>query len=52
MADMKKCGNPACSCVPNEKEKFCSPHCESAKGTTEIACQCGHSDCRGEALKT
>jgi len=32
MSDAKKCGNPACSCIPPEKEKFCSAHCEGLKG--------------------
>jgi len=37
MADVKKCANPVCSCTT--QDKFCSPQCEAAKGTTEIACQ-------------
>jgi hypothetical protein len=49
MSDPKKCENPACSCVPPKGENFCSPHCESTKGTTEIVCQCGHPGCRGDA---
>ncbi len=49
MSDVKKCGNPACSCVPPEKEKFCSPHCESLGDKVEVMCQCGHPHCSGEA---
>ena len=49
MADIKKCENPAFSCVPAEGQSFCSTHCEGTKGTTEIICQCGHPSCRGEA---
>jgi metallothionein len=46
MPDVKKCANPVCSCTT--KDKFCSPQCEAAKGTTEIACQCGHAGCKGD----
>jgi hypothetical protein len=52
MADQKKCGNPACSCVPPNKDKFCSAHCEGLKGSTEVMCACGHPDCKGEALRS
>ncbi len=52
MSDVKKCANPACSCVPADKERFCSTHCESMKGATEVMCQCGHSGCSGNAMKT
>lgn len=45
MAETKKCANPACSCVPPQGEKFCSPHCEAVKGTPEVICQCGHPAC-------
>jgi len=47
MAESKKCGNPACTCIPPEKETFCSPHCEALKGSVEIVCQCGHNHCGG-----
>jgi hypothetical protein len=46
MPDVKKCANPVCSCTT--KDKFCSPQCEAAKDTTEIACQCGHAGCKGD----
>jgi metallothionein len=51
MSDAKKCGNPACTCIPPGKEKFCSAHCEGLKGSVEITCQCGHPGCRGEIAK-
>ena len=51
MADQKKCANPACSCIPANKEKFCSAHCEGLKGSTEVMCACGHPGCQGEALR-
>jgi hypothetical protein len=47
MSDTKKCANPACSCIPEKGAKFCGAHCEGTKGTTEIACQCGHAACKG-----
>jgi hypothetical protein len=28
--------------------KYCSPYCEVAKDTTEIACGCEHSACDGK----
>ena len=49
MSEVKTCGNPACSCVPTEKEKFCSPHCEALGTQTEVICKCGHPHCGGEA---
>ena len=49
MSDPKKCGNPACSCLPPNKEKFCSPHCEALKGSVEVVCKCGHTSCGGTA---
>jgi hypothetical protein len=52
MSDQKKCANPACSCVPADKEKFCSAHCEGLKGSTEVMCACGHPDCKGNALRS
>jgi hypothetical protein len=47
MSEAKKCGNPACSCIPPNKEAFCSPHCEALKGSVEVVCQCGHPQCAG-----
>jgi hypothetical protein len=51
MANDKKCGNPACSCIPPEKEDFCSAHCEAMKGKVEVVCTCGHAGCAGDAIK-
>jgi metallothionein len=44
--DTKKCANPVRSCTT--KDKFCSTQCEAAKGTTAIACKCGHTGCKGD----
>jgi metallothionein len=41
MSEPKKCGNSACSCMPEKGQSFCSTHCEGTKGTTEIICECG-----------
>lgn len=49
MSETKKCANPACNCIPPEKEKFCSSHCQGMKEKTEILCGCGHPHCAGAA---
>lgn len=41
----RKCGNAACSCVPPEKAKYCSAHCEGVAQKVEIMCTCGHPNC-------
>src|SRR5580698_1974313 len=51
MTDVKTCANPACSCIPAEKEKYCSPHCEALESSTEVVCKCGHHSCSGAATK-
>ena len=49
MADAKKCANPACTCVPEKGEKYCSAHCEGLHKQVEIVCKCGHEHCGGNA---
>lgn len=49
MSDSKKCENPACSCVTEKGQSFCSTHCEGTKDSTEIICECGHPACKGDA---
>jgi hypothetical protein len=39
------CGHEGCTCAPREGSKYCSLYCEGAKGTTELACGCGHPGC-------
>lgn len=46
MAKTQKCAHPSCTCMTTEK--YCSAYCEGQQGRTEIACQCGHSNCQGE----
>jgi hypothetical protein len=48
MADTKRSAHPNCSCTVGEKDKYCSPYCEGAKGTQTIACDCGHPNCEGK----
>jgi hypothetical protein len=47
MADeeKKKCHHPACSCMVDKSENYCSAYCKDAGKTTEIACNCGHAGC-------
>jgi hypothetical protein len=47
MANPKKCGNLACTCVPPGNAKYCSPHCEQIGTRMEIVCLCAHQDCGG-----
>jgi len=51
MNETLKCAHPACSCVPADGNKYCSETCADAKRVTELACQCQHPTCQGEALK-
>lgn len=43
--DIKKCEHPACNCMAQRDDSYCSSYCRDAKGTTEISCNCGHSGC-------
>ncbi len=43
----RKCDNPTCTCIPTDKSKYCSAHCEGQAGRTELVCRCGHADCGG-----
>jgi hypothetical protein len=43
-----KCAHPNCSCQQASDSKYCSPYCEAAKDTAEIACGCEHSNCTGK----
>jgi hypothetical protein len=45
----EKCAHKGCSCMAGANSKYCSPYCEAAKNTTEIACGCEHSQCAGKA---
>ena len=48
MADENnKCGHEACVCTVGNDDEYCSPVCEAAgeEDITEIACDCGHSNC-------
>ncbi len=42
----KKCAHPACSCIPEKGEKYCSSYCKDAgSDDVEISCDCGHPGC-------
>lgn len=46
MAEQKKCAHPACACIPEKENKYCSTYCEDAgKDDVEISCDCGHPGC-------
>ncbi len=45
----EKCAHKGCNCLAGAGSKYCSPYCEAAKNTTEIACGCEHSQCAGKA---
>jgi len=47
-AKKNKCAHEVCSCPAAADSKYCSPYCEGAKGTTEIACGCEHAGCAGK----
>jgi len=42
---IKKCAHPACNCMAQADDSYCSNYCRDAKGTTEISCNCGHPGC-------
>jgi len=51
MTEVKTCANAACSCIPPEKEKYCSPHCEGMDDKVEVLCGCGHGSCQGASAR-
>jgi hypothetical protein len=52
MTDVKTCANAACSCIPPEKEKYCSAHCEGMEDKVEVLCGCGHGSCQVAHTRT
>lgn len=47
-AQKNKCAHELCSCAVQSGSKYCSPYCEAAKNTTDIACGCEHVGCSGK----
>jgi len=47
MADSGTCAHGACSCPVGGDMEYCSDHCRDAADAdiTEIACDCGHTNC-------
>jgi hypothetical protein len=43
--DLKKCAHENCNCPAGSASSYCSLACESAKGSSEGACACGHPGC-------
>ena len=48
--DQKKCAHQGCSCMAPAGEKYCSPFCRDADGTTTLQCDCGHPGCEARGL--
>jgi hypothetical protein len=44
-----KCAHMACTCIAPTGKKYCSTHCEDAKGMTTLSCHCGHHGCDEKA---
>lgn len=42
------CEHPSCNCVQAEDSSYCSPYCQTAGDSVELACNCGHPGCSGE----
>ena len=42
----QKCAHKNCSCLAAPNSQYCSPACETGKGS-ESACGCGHPGCTG-----
>jgi metallothionein len=45
MADTQKCAHPACNCMVQKGEKYCSTYCHDAAKTVELICNCPHPGC-------
>jgi hypothetical protein len=43
--DAHKCANAACGCMTTSA-KHCSPRCEALEMRPDIACSCGHAECK------
>ena len=39
------CAHTGCNCTHAAGSKYCSPYCEAAGSTLELACNCGHPGC-------
>jgi hypothetical protein len=52
MSNPKKCANAICTCLAQDKKKYCSDHCEGIGNRTEIFCLCGHADCGVTAIQS
>lgn len=46
-----KCAHPACACVTDQEDEYCSQSCKEAADLAEIACQCGHLTCATQSVR-
>jgi hypothetical protein len=42
------CAHPACNCMVDKDDKYCSTYCKDAGNTLELSCNCGHAGCADE----
>jgi hypothetical protein len=48
MADeTQTCDHSICTCAVTDDD-YCSPYCEAAGDSVELACNCGHPGCAAE----
>jgi len=46
MADERNtCDHPGCNCAATGDSDYCSPYCQTAGDSVELACNCGHEGC-------
>jgi metallothionein len=45
---LMKCAHPACLCLVEAEQRFCSSACSSDRGYVSGPCLCGHPGCTGE----
>ena len=48
-APQKKCAHPACNCMVDQGQKYCSDYCHDSGNKIEIACNCHHATCEAGA---
>ena len=43
--DNKTCKHTICTCKRADDSDYCSAYCETAGGSVELGCNCGHKGC-------
>jgi hypothetical protein len=46
--DRETCEHSICNCPQPDDGSYCSPYCETAGDSVELACDCGHTGCSAE----